>query len=406
MNLLISKIRKAAGPVLSVLLFLYTVNFQGRFQQSGLLLLLIACCITLQRCRVRRSWQSAFVILFLFVYGVITSIGMGENTFEKILQFAGLYLMGCNVCEMYMGKNDRDGLFRTIFWAAAGFGTYGILCTFGMGGVFSATQRIKDFWAPTDVVASTQVSAWIVTFLAVVPWVVLRFKKVPVLRRIAAVCLTVLAVISIFFLASRTSLLVVLLAVILTLYCLMKGRQRKTLSAIVFLLFLAFLAFQMNVGGIQDKLLSSNLVLRLIAKSGTGGAFQTSRTTIWLYVATHWDECLTGGYYFSSKINVQLHSALLDMYDQAGLIPFLLLALIIMRAVQTLVRLRKRDPDREFARGFLIWFLLISMVFFTEPVWYYGRAHYVAFVFFMLGVLEHYWLQIKRKGSIDLHGHK
>ena len=386
--------------VIIILLLLYAVNFQGHFEQIGEVILLVAGISIVAKRYIKKSWQSVFVILFLFIYCLKVGLGLGENVYAKILQFAGMYMFGTFLCEYYLDKNDHHALFRLIFWGAAGFGVYGVLCTFGMGGIIGANQRIRDFWAQSDVIASTQVSAWIVTFLAIVPWVILQFNKLSPVYKVVTIVLGVLSAVSIFFLASRTSLLVLVLAVILTLYGLVKGKQRKMLNRIVILLFIVFLAYQMNVGGIQDRLLGSNLIIRLITKAERGNAFQTSRTTIWLYILKHWSECLTGGYYFSEKINVQIHSALLDLYDQAGMIPFLLLILMVMRLIYTLIQIRKVDSDHVFGKGIQIWFLLMAFVLLTEPVWYYGRAHYVAFVFFMLGIIEHYWLRAKAGGAI------
>lgn len=380
-----------------LLLFLYAVNFQGRFEQIGVGILILSGVSMVAKRYIKKSWQSVFVILFLFIYCLKVGLGLGENVYAKILQFGGMYMFGTFLCEKYLDKNDHHSLFRLIFWGAAGFGVYGVLCSFGMGGIIGANQRIRDFWAQSDVIASTQVSAWIVTFLAIIPWVILQFNKLSPVYKVITIVLGVLSSVSIFFLASRTSLLVLILAIILTLYGLVKGKHRKILNRIVILMFIVFLAFQMNVGGIQDRLLESNLIVRLSIKAESGGAFQTSRTTRWLYFFSHWSECLTGDYYFSNRIGAQLHSALFDLYDQAGMLPFILLLLIVSRVIYTLFQIRKRDDDIVFIRGFQIWFLLMSFVLFTEPVWYYGRAQYIAFVFFMLGIFEHYWLWARGK---------
>lgn len=382
--------------VIIILLLLYAVNFQGHFEQIGEVILLVAGAGTILKRYIKKSWQDLFVVLFLIVYFLKVNVFLGENIYMKVLQYIGLYLFGAFLCEYCLGKNKHDLLFKFIFWGTVGFGVYGVLCTFKMG-IIGANQRVGDFWSQSDVIASTQVSAWIVTFLAIVPWVVLQFKEVRFAYKAVTIILGALSVISVFVLASRTSLLVVVLAVILTLYCLVEGKQRKVLTRIVILLCIAFIAYQMNIGGIQDKLLGSNLVVRLLTKAENGGAFQTSRTTRWLYVLTHWGECLTGNYYFSSRIGGQIHSSLLDLYDQAGMLPFLLFMIIVFRLVYTLCMIRKVDSDWIFEKGIQIWFVLMAFVLLTEPIWYYGRSHYVAFTFFMFSVVEHYWLWEKGK---------
>lgn len=381
--------------IVEILLLLYAINICGLYPKVSILIAMVLVIYVISNRTIKKSKMTLLVILFGVTYLVFSSVINGENINEKVYQIILLYFFGAAVTRSLLDRSDYEEVFNIVLTGCIGFGLYGILTTLFSSASMSDTRRLVDIWSPDSVVAATQITAWIVAFLAIIPWFIFNIENQNVIKKIAIMILSILASISLFILSSRTGLLVLVLVVVMTLYYVAKVHQTKTLRRMIGIIIAGLLGFGFNIFGIQDKFWNSNLMMRIIFKSANGGVFETSRTESWLYVLSHWTDYMFGGYHYSSAINMQIHSMILDLYDQVGIIVTLLFIVIIIKTVFNLIIIVKNNVTRfPMGLGLSILFCLMLIVLFSEPVWYYGKSNYVAFFFFIIAVIEYISLNI------------
>lgn len=83
-----------------------------------------------------------------------------------------------------------------------------------------------------------------------------------------------------------------------------------------------------------------------------------------------------------------IHNFFLDLYDECGLLPLLLMLVVVIRLIYGMVCIGKRNIDLEDKIGIISWFVVILILFLSEPVLYYGRTNLMAFFFFMIALVE------------------
>lgn len=128
----------------------------------------------------------------------------------------------------------------------------------------------------------------------------------------------------------------------------------------------------------------------MLQKQNTlGSAFDTGRTDRWVYVLSHFGDYMNGGYHYSKQLNGMIHNFFLDLYDECGIVALCVVTPAFVRLVLGLVRLQKRKIAIADKVGLLAWFIVIAILFMTEPVLYYGRTNLMAFFFFMTGIIEY-----------------
>ena len=61
---------------------------------------------------------------------------------------------------------------------------------------------------------------------------------------------------------------------------------------------------------------------------------------------------------------------------------------VVIRLIYGMVCIGKRNIDLEDKIGIISWFVVILILFLSEPVLYYGRTNLMAFFFFMIALVE------------------
>lgn len=363
----------------------YTLNLFGCYKYISYLVLAIVAVAVIAGRTISLSLQTLIVSVFLIIYDISAQSINGVNKAPMLLQCAIFYIAGMRLSRYAHEHNKINLVFRVFLWGAIGFVMHTVLTVISSSITFD--RRLTDF-SDGGLVAATQLIAWCVIFFAMFPWTVLRWKTLAFYEKTLFGIFTVLGVSSSFIVSSRTGIVVFGVAAILLILWLIKERKTKIIWLIITILVVGVIAFQYDICGFKTAIFKSNLAERLISENTS--MFETPRTQRWKYLFEHYREYMWGGYHFSSMVGGQLHSILLDLYDESGIIVTVLFFFILIRQIHGSFRLLKNDtilfPDNI---GMVLWFLIVSIVLFSEPIWYYGRHMMIGFVFFAIGCIEY-----------------
>lgn len=135
---------------------------------------------------------------------------------------------------------------------------------------------------------------------------------------------------------------------------------RITLETITIILVL-YLIWDNNIFGIQD--FASNIpVIQRINHLNLHG-YEDPRIERQIYIITHFFDHTSGGGYFNNLIG-ECHNVWLDVYDYAGLIPFVLFVILSVDVIWSALKLLKANRCKEI----IVLVASMFVAFLFEPV--------------------------------------
>lgn len=366
------------GDFLAVILFFYTLNWLNCAVPISIVVVLILAFKYIKNRCTTTSWQAIFVTTFLVVYGLYTWNLNGENRFILISQCIIFFLLGRNVGRL----NLTDNYFKIISGAALGFVLRTVVDS--LTSQLTVDRRLTDF-NDGYLIPVTQVVAWLIVFLALIPWIAFIFKKFNLFKKIFYIATVILSIGVAIYLSSRTVIFALLFSFAYIMVMAIRDKRYKVLGAIAFVILLIIIVWNFNIGGMKDLLLNSDLASRFVKEGVT-----TPRTKRWAYLAQHWREYPFGGRHFYNYFDAQLHSVLFDLFDEAGIFVELLFLVVYIKLICELIKIfvNRRNIGENVSVGLLSWFIIVSFLLFTEPVWDYGRYMFMAIVFMMIGITD------------------
>ena len=139
------------------------------------------------------------------------------------------------------------------------------------------------------------------------------------------------------------------------------SRSTRVTLEVVVLLFSLYLIWNNNIFGVQE--LTRNIpVIQRVNQLNLHG-YEDPRLDRQIYIITHFFDHTTGGGYFNNLIG-ECHNVWLDVYDYAGLIPFVLFVILTIDVVVCLFKLLKTNICKEM----VITMVSIYVAFSFEPV--------------------------------------
>lgn len=371
--------------IICMFIMCYTLNLLGLYSMISYIGFAIAFIYILKGRTVPLSIQTLFVIVFFVAYGLTTYDINGENKLPMLTQCFIFYVVGMQFSRYIDQNGEKDLLFRVTLWGCIGFALHAILTT--MTSPITFDRRLTDF-SDGYLVPATQLIAWCVCFFAIFPWTVFRRKTLKMFEKIIFLTLTVLAIITSFTVSSRTGIVVFVMAVIFLFLWLIRDRKPRIVVILLAAIALGGCAFYFDMFGFKTAIFNSNLADRLVNENTS--LFETPRTARWQYLIQHYKEYIWGGYHYSRILGGQMHSILFDLYDECGIIVSILFVFSLIRLIHGIIRLiRKRKDIFPDNIGISLWFIIVSAVLFSEPVWEYGRHMFMGFVFFVIGNIEY-----------------
>lgn len=364
-----------------LILVAFGVNFAG----LGLWILIGGCVALFLLKRdlvIPTTRQFLVVLLFAISYSACSVIFGGlteqaEYLWVISIAIISAYLIGWNWQKIFPGATASSviiliglsfvvhGLLNYIYSLQLGVGNSG-LCF--------------DFWSKSPS-ASTAQGVLFTPFVSVVWIILLQHRSIVV--KVATFIALLFAVRYNFMLGGRSFLLLLALAAFV--YLVLKitfsadsvGDAIKNLLIVCLLLFLILFLYQKNVLNLKGTFENSYMAHRFKYQS----VAEDDRATRWVYYASHFSQGIFGG----NKISISsgygyAHNLWLDVFDQAGFIPFLLLLVLSCSSVAQGIRTAFSANRYEglYAASF---YVIYIAQFFIEPILQGSPFFFISFVF-------------------------
>lgn len=364
------KVSKIKYVLLYGLLFLAAMNFQAKFFYFVYFSFFVILVMQ-KRLRIDRT-----AILYLCTCGIMALYNRNEGLLSMIRCFAPccLYLVGLNLNPIEaapgavaLRRSENRGYALLAAISAGSFAHYGMNFLYNLG--TSMGRNTNDIWTGQRMAATGQNALACLMMGFAVSMLFLPRKK---WHRLAAVGMIGLMLLYNLVLSTRTMLVIMAaLIAIGVLYFWNHAefgiRRMKLVSMMVLFVLGAGAAYGLNVGGIRDYLLDSPLFNRM------GGSLSTvldndSRTNTKLMFLKNMYRYPFGGLHLRAKYQYA-HDLLLDGYDEYGVVTFLLLiAILILGAVQVYRLLRKTTYSDTFKLALLLIYTAVLLEFTVEPI--------------------------------------
>lgn len=243
------------------------------------------------------------------------------------------------------------------------------------GGFAQFDRYIPNFWTGRPITA-TLMGAYF-TFNMAIPMLLITGKIKYNIFKISLVVIFILSLLCVFRLGSRTQIVIAFMSFIVTLgYIIPKQKFQnnfKLIAGIILfgILFYLFVPIDLNA----DYL--STLGQRLQESDNAGSA--GGRTERWTKSLTNlfikplgWDFREFG---FS-------HNLWLDVAQQSGLLPFVLILIFSFKTfLDTLKLLKKVKNKNYFTTLIIVYFIIINLLFFVEPIIQGALSFFLVFCF-------------------------
>lgn len=316
--------------------------------------------------KIKIDMQLSTLIIFSILYSIIlNNYGFRESNilFLNLIGPVIFYLFGHQIITRHNPKK----VLKILLLVAASLSLFGFLNVLNSRGVSFDWRAVVSIWGGS--ITATGANTYLSLGLSLLPLVLLSKNK-----NIKIISLLVfgISVYSLFSLANRTGVLIILLSIIFTFLFIGNLTIRKLFMGIT--LFLSsFLIYQFIITTILGERLSRGNIL-------SDPRFEA------------WNASINGlgDYPFGGKLtNLPLsyvHNMWLDVGHEAGIIPLVLLSVFTILAIKKLATLLRSDLSTDIKIIFLSFFVAFFVTFSLEPImegWYY-YFNVFCFVFGML----------------------
>ena len=353
-----------------VLLFFAAMNFMAKFFYFCFAALFV---ILLMQKKFLIN-QTSLLYLLLGLLMAVYNREEGILSMIRCFAFVSLYWVGYNFS--LVRPSDRNSPLEYDFenaqkctlavFVSISFGSFShYLVNFIYNYGADVGRNTNDIWTGSTMAATGQAAISCLMIGLSVAMMLLPVKKK---YRIVGIVCAVLIFAYDLVLACRTipvMFFIILLAGLLFAYrTLRSSRDRfKLIAGIAFILLLVAIVFLVDVGGIQEKILGSNLFDRFNSDSTA-----TSRSDAKMLYLSEWWRYPLGGLNLRSKYGYA-HDLLLDGYDEYGIVGFLLLAAIVFFGIREIYRFSKYTKcSPELKMVVFCVYLSVLLEFCIEPI--------------------------------------
>lgn len=364
------------------LVALFSINFLGYGS-----LIAVAGCILLLVFGKSIKMPSSGLFLWFYLLSIAypsCAIIFGEITNMTI----SLWLIGFGVVSSYLLGTMASRLFPEsspssfIILVSFCFAAHGLLnCVITLLSGTGGSGQCMDFWTKSYSAATAQ--AILFTPLVSIAWAILVARRKKALK-VAALLLIVAALYYDFMLGGRSFFILLALSGLLLLaikLCNVSNSVFGAIKSVLFigaLCFVAFALYQADFLSIKSSFETSYMAHRF-SYQGVGDDDRAQR---WLYYIEHLPEGVFGGNVIGSSSGYgYAHNLWLDTYDEAGLLPLLLLLLITVQSAAKTIRVASRSNGFEQS-VYLSFFIILMVQFFIEPVMQGSPLLFMAFSYF------------------------
>lgn len=358
---------KYINIVINILIFLLGINIM----HYGQLLLPLICLLLFINNKFRFKVNNIKIFIVLCLFSISFFAFSYKLGFYSVMGFTlpMAYYIGSN-----MYKPDEKKVKFVIYIIAFGMASYFILnmiyeySRFGLFGLFYKVNRY-DIWTKSSI-KSTTISMYSILLLSTVPYAI--FLEHNKKWKIFHIFVVVVALIYCSILGKRTPILltaiVFFFSFVLEAICFKnKSNLRKVLKVILIiatLVLIAILLVYFDVFNIMDRISDNNIIKTFLYKG-----LNADRFIIFIWGFKYIPKYLWGGQYISNLIGYPFHDLLFDIYDYAGIIPFVLMSLQCIHCIEIMFRtFVNKNISNDNKLLYLCVMLSISIMMFMEPI--------------------------------------
>ena len=380
--------RKYVNIIINVLLFLTGINFL----HYGQLILPVICLILFidNKFRIKVNDLKVFILLCLFAIAFFAfSYQMG---FYSVMGF-------CLPMAYYIGSNirndDQKNIKKLIYIIAFGMACH-MVCNFlleilfwhdrlyylfgkvthydiWLFDVIPPAERSQDGGLFSSILftrVKTTGTSLNYIMLAAISYYLFKYETDKKTKYIGII-LFILSTIYCLALGRRTSFIVLAISLLLSFFLDNTGKEKhinkKTIQALLmFSLFVAIIIVLavFNVFGLRDLLMKFAIFNKIINQG-----FKTNRLEILFKSIAVAPKYLFGGRKMSAEVGDFVHDLWGDIYDYAGIIPYILMLVYSFNLLKDMIALyRNPNVEKEYRILYSVWFVCCAVIMFIEPV--------------------------------------
>lgn len=380
--------KKGINVSINVLLFLVAINFF----HYGQLLLPIICLILFVDNRFKFTVNNKTTFILLCLFGLTFFIFSYELGFYCVMGF-------CLPMAYYIGSNiknpSKENIKRIIYLFAYGMIAHvflNVIYTYSLLGTrMFFNQGHYDVWTKTKLAGT----ATAVNYIFIIGCIYYNIfyednKKIKIITSIVFV----LAMIYNLFLGRRTPLFVLLISFILTgcidLFILKKNKKAYKI-ALVFIL--SFVCASILLFVIYKNLKNPTLIIMIehsvLVKKFKNEGLTSGRLEILIDTIKLMPYHLWGKEEISSIIGIRPHDLLTDIYNYAGIIPFIIMTVCAIQGIMNVGKKINKTDDNSFRLLLISLFIAIILQMMLEPVMT-GSSLFLIIVILLMSVIEKY----------------
>lgn len=374
--------------LVNFLLFMVGVNFL----HYGQLLLPIICLILFvdNKLQFKVNKPLVFITLCLFAisfYGFSYNLG-----FYSVMGFTlpMAYYIGSNIKD-----NNEDKIKKVIYLLAFSMCIHLILNSIyeyivhGPDGFFFSSSHY-DIWTRGKV-SSTLIAIDIVLLIGCLYYLIFHENNKTV--KISGIVLFVLGMAYLLIIGRRTPILILILTMLVSF--IYESFVAKTITeknkrifikvsiAVVISIVLMLLAYNLNIMDIQNKLSDFRLIQKL-----KQGLMNDERISVLINTIRLMPKYLFGGQKISTELALQVHHFWLDIYDYAGIVPFVIICIYSVYYLMTYLKvLNNNQVSNRFKTLITGLFVCIFILLNIEPMMT-GASIFVIISVIIEGLLE------------------
>lgn len=327
-----------------------------------------------------------------FVFIVLCLFGTSFFAFSYKLGFYSV--MGlCLPMAYYVGQNISDNTsisFKEVVYLVTFGMCIHVLLNFGYdlfmyGSEFYAHRSHYDIWTK-DIIKTTTTAVNYVIPTSCLYYIVFREKDKPL--KYTFVVMYIIMMVYNIFLGRRTPLL--MCGLVMGFGLLFNAFEKKSykllfgvFGTVLFIAAVIGLLVITNFNGFADMFFSLHIVSKFVVFGLDGG-----RLNIFLDALKYMPQYPWGGQYISGLLEIQIHDLWTDIYDFAGVIPYVLsIVYFVMNFVLMYGVMRNSRLSKDTKVLALFVFVCCMMEMFLEPVMTGSSVFLICFVL-MFSVLD------------------
>lgn len=356
----------------SLILFLLFLSSMNLFAKSFYFVFAAFVILILSTKKIRINSDIFLLLMFSATYAVFAGLYHDVLSFLRVFAMPLCYLLGINFFENrdcnITDKNfvDKKTVMSICIPALGAFAHY---CINYLMNNDSAYRNTIDIWTGESLSATGQACLAIIA-VGVFLYVLFSFEKHNVILKILSVVGLIIILLYNLVLGGRALLLILctefIIAFIWSLRHTKNSNKKLILTLLLLLMFVVFaLIYSFDVYGLRTLILGSNLSQRF----ETSSFLSDSRVYFKIEYLKHMIDYPFGGGYIFNIVGQYAHELYLDVYSDAGIIPFILvLAFVIVSVIRIISYTKTEDIPSETRLLMLLSNISILMTFWMEPI--------------------------------------